>query len=251
MTYLIESPLVGRYGGLEFPLNANDFDSTLVNLDPARSKLAALFTAAINAELGAVWAKVNLLTTPIKNSLPVQTTLELEPTANTLRQVKTGFPLLSIHRVGDQTWSEHTMEVDKCEQDWNLHYILPALDVGDQRRIVDVLRIIPEIIRRVIRARGHQSYDGGQLQFFAEKGGLGSVKITKAESGQSKFGDDNGPIYWATTITLQTVEYGSDSEQEFGEFEGIDWTIGVGNNTGIQPDVIQAYSDVPLLNGDE
>lgn len=245
--YQISSPLVGDFGGVSFPLNATNFEGSFVPLDPARSRMAALFAAAINYELSSVWSKLVGTNTPLVNSRPVESIFELDPQTHLTKQVNLKYPLLALHRLGEQIWSEHTMQVDKCDQDWNLHYILPNLDIGDTRRIFDVLRIVPEIVRRVIRARGHIAYDNGELQFFQNKGGLGSVKMMKAEWGQARFGGEvESPVWLATTITLHTVEYGADSELEFGSLDSIDWNIGVGDSTGIIPDLIEAYSDVAI-----
>lgn len=245
--FKITSPFVGDFGGVSFPLNPTDFDGTFVPLDPARSRMAQLFASAIRAELGPIWQKLTGTATPLLNTRPVETVFELDPTTHLTKQVGFKFPVLALHREGEQTWSEHTMQVDKCEQEWGLHYILPNLDIGDTRRIFDVLRIIPEIIRRVIRQRGHVSFEDGALQFFHDKGGIGSIKLTKAQWGQARFGGEvESPVWLATTCTLHTVEYAADSESEFGEFEGVDWNIGVGDSTGIIPDMIEAYSDIPL-----
>ncbi len=249
--YQIQSPLVGDFGGLSFPLDENLFEGTMIALDPARSRLLALFAAAIRYELGPAWRKsIAGSASPLSNTIPVESTFELDPTTHLTKQVNMKYPLLCLHRIGSQTWSSHTLQIDKCEQDWNLHYILPNLDVGDTRRFSDILRVIPEIVRRVIRNRGHIAYDNGELQFFNDKGGLGSINMTSVESGQARFaGQVESPVWLATTITLHTIEYGTDSEEEFGEFEGVDWNIGVGDSTGTIPNMIEAYSDIDLLNG--
>lgn len=243
--FLIQSPLVGDFGAVSFPLNATDFDGSFVPLDPVRSRMVALFASAINAELGSTWDKLSGSITPLINTTPVSSTFELDPQTHLLKQVNLKYPILCLHRVSEQTWSQYTMQVDKCEQDWHLHYILPNLDIGDTRRVFDVLRIVPEIVRRVIRARGHQSFENGALQFYSDKGGLGSIYMLKAEWGQARFGGEvESPVWLAATITLHTVEYGTDSEEEFGELEAIDWNIGVGDSTGIIPNVIEAHLDV-------
>lgn len=243
--FQIQSPLVGDFGGVSFPLDPDKFDGSFTPLDPARSRMAALFKAAINHELSSIWEKMAAKSTPLMNTVPVSSILELEPTSHILRQANLKYPILALHRLGEQTWGEYTMQVDKCEQDWNLHYILPNLDIGDTRRIFDVLRIIPEIVRRVIKARGHISFENGTLQFFNDKCGLGSIQMTKAEWGQTMFGGQiESPVWLAATITLHTTEYGSDSESEYGELDVLDWNIGVGDSTGIIPNIIEAAIDV-------
>ncbi len=246
--YRIEHSIYGDFGGVKYPLSPDNFESTFVSLDPARSRLSALFATAIRYELAPIWSKViaSGKPHPLSNSTSaVAMVMELDPVTHLMKQVKTDYPLLCLHRVGEQTWSPHTLQGDKCEQDWNLHYILPNLDIGETRKFYDVLRIIPDIVARVIRSRGHIAYDNGALQFFGDKGGIGSIGMTRAESGQARFGGQvESPVWLATTITLHTIEYSKDSEEQYGAFEGIDWSIGVGDSTGTIPNVIEAYSDV-------
>lgn len=244
--------LVGSVGGLVLPLNPADITTTgLTPLDPARSKLIALFRTAIVYELGAAWALVTAGlpdTHALAGTEPVEDTLELEPLPNVMQQRKSAFPLLCLHRVGPRTWQQHTIENRRREQQWNLHYIMPALDVADLRRFGDAGLLVETVIERVIRQRGHKAYESGALQFFADTSGLGSVDIVSSEGpGHSRFGGgDDSPVYYATTMTLATTEYSNDDAEEFGEFEGVDYSLGVGNATEIMPDLIQAWSDVPL-----
>lgn len=252
--YQISTPLFGDFGDVHFPLKSPDFTDSFVPLDPARSRLVKLFASAINYELTPVWSKVvgNNPGSPLVNTKPVESTFELDPVTHLTKQVNTKMPMLCLHRTGEQTWGSHTLQVDKCDQDWNLHYILPNMEVAETRRFSDILRIIPEIVRRVIRNRGHISFENGALQFFADKGGLGSIAMTKAESGQARFaGQVESPVWLATTITIHTVEYARDTEEEFGLFEGVDWHIGVGDSTGIIPNMIEAYTDIELLSDDD
>lgn len=243
--FLIETPLVGKFGGLSFPLNPDMIDGSFVALDPARSRMAALFAAAIQFELEPIWNKFTRTSTPLTGKKPVETIFELDPSVHLARQVQLTAPILALHRLGDQEWSEFTIQVDKCEQDWNLHYILPELSVSDTRRAFDVLRVIPEIARRVIKKRGHPAFENGELQFFGDKGGLGSIKMTKAAWGQARFGGEvESPVWLATTITLHTIEYGSDTEEEYGPLDSIDWNIGIGDSTGVIHNMIEAYSEV-------
>ena len=69
--------------------------------------------------------------------------------------------------------------------------------------------------------------------------------MTKATWGQARFGGEVAdPVWLATTITLHTIEYGKDEAEEFGDLESIDWNIGVGDSTGVIPNIIEAYSEV-------
>src|ERR1041384_2358392 len=121
--------IVDKSGGLEFPLSAADFTDTLAPLDPARSRMMALFSTAINYELAEVWAKVTSTLGPrhpLFGTSPVQDRLELRPTLSVMQQRKPAFPLLCLHRTGRAEWESYTFEIDRRVQDWALLYILPA-----------------------------------------------------------------------------------------------------------------------------
>lgn len=245
--------IVDKAGGLEFPLNASNFDATLVPLDPARTRLLALFTAAINYELTEVWRKVTSKLGskhPLFDTLPVQDTLELKPSLSVMQQRKAAFPCLSLYRTGRATWDEHTLEMDKRIQDWALLYILPPLDVMDQRRFGDVTLAIPAIVRRVIRNHGHKAFENGALQFFNDPSGIGAIRlVAQSDAGNAPYADGpDAPLYYTVICELQTTEYAQDSADEFGDFEGVDYTVGTGDELEILPDFIEASDDVPVVN---
>lgn len=245
--------IVDKTGGLGFPLNPDNFTNTLAPLDPARSRLIALFATAINYELTEVWQKVTGQLSPkhpLANTLPVQDTLELRPSMQVMRERKADFPLLCLHRSGRALWDEHTLEIERRVQDWSLLYILPALDVGDQRRIGDVLQAIPVIVRRVIRNHGHKSYENGALQFFDDASGIGGIRlVAQSDIGNAPFAEGaDAPIYFTIVCELQTVEYSQDLANEFGEFDGVDYVVGTGDAQEILPDFIEAADDVPVVN---
>jgi len=241
--------IVDQTGGLVFPLNAADYTNTLAPMDPARSRLLALFTAAINYELADVWKKITDGLPPnhkLFGTRPVQDTLELRPSPSVMQQRKAAFPLLCLHRSGRAAWDFYTLEIERRIQDWSLLYILPALDVQDQRRVGDVLLTVPAIVRRVIRNHGHKAFEDGKLQFFGDASGIGAIRLVgQTDIGNAPFSEGaDAPIYYTIVCELQTHEYTQDSAEEFGEFEGADFTIGTGEADDILPDFIEASTDV-------
>ncbi len=245
--------IVDKTGGLSFPLDPGDFENTLVPLDPARNRLLSLFQAAINYELSAVWTKVTSHLKPnhaLSGTQPVQDTLELRPSAAVMQQRKAAFPLLCLHRTGRAIWEEHTLEIEKRTQDWALLYIMPPLDVLDQRRFGDIVQAIPAIIRRVIRNHGHKAFENGALQFFGDTSGIGAIKlVASTDFGNAPFAEGpDAPIYFTVVCELQTIEYSQDQADEFGELEGIDYAIGVGDEHEVTPRLIEAADDVPVVN---
>lgn len=245
--------LVGEFGDLDFPVTTS-ITTTLTPLDPARERLTALFKAAINAELGTAWTTVtNTLDSghALYGTSPVQDTLELAPSPAVMTQRKPAWPLMCVYRSGKATLEPFTMHIDRIVQEWTVDYILGPLDVGDLRKVGDVCIAVAKIIRAVIRRRGHASYDSGALQFFPDKGGLGAIELKSSEGpGQASFaGDESGTLYYALTMTLETVEHLTDDADEFGAFDAIDFEVGVGSGDGIVPGLIYASTDVPIVNG--
>lgn len=245
--------IVDKTGGLDFPLDPADFESTLTPLDPARNRLLSLFATAINYELTDVWLKVTSSLNPkhpLANTLPVQDTLELRPTANVMQQRKGTFPLLCLFRSARSVWEEHTLEIDKRTQDWSLMYILPPLDVQDQRRFGDVTQAVAAIVRRVIRNHGHKAFENGALQFFQDASGIGAIKmVAQTDIGNAPFAETpDAPLYYTVVCELQTIEYSQDQADEFGDFEGVDYKVGTGDEFDILPQFIEASDDVPVKN---
>lgn len=254
--------IYNNLGGLQLPLDVADFSGTLAPLDPARATLTALFAAAINAELTEAWQSVvGRSTAPaitglgashrLYNTTPVQSTLELEPNPIIMRELKKSMPLLCVHRSGTGTYDSHTLNADKLTQAWNVHYILGELDTGELRKVGDACVAAAKIIRMTIRKRGHLAYQAGALQFFPGVGDLCSVELKSHEGpGQAKFaGDEDGPMFYAISMALETVEILSDNLDVYPPFEGVMYEVGGGDGNTIFPGLIYADSAVPLQIG--
>lgn len=247
------------FGGLELPLAPADFSTGLAPLDPARSTMAALFAAAINAELGEAWDKLfgsatnaaGLPSThPLYDKSPVETVLELEPSPQVVRQYVAAWPLLALHRAGTGTYEQHTLSHDRLTQPWQLHYILTPLDVGDWRKFEAACVAVAKVVRLVVRQRGHLAYQSGAVA-FEPCGPLASVELKSHEGpGQAAFaGDDSGLLYYAITMNLETVELSSDRDDVYPPFDGGMLEVGVGGDGGVMPGLIYADSSVPVQRG--
>ncbi len=245
--------IVDKTGGLEFPLNPDRFDNTLVPLDPARSRLLALFATAINYEMTEVWSKITADLDPkhaLFGTLPIQDTLEVRPTLRYMQSRKPAFPFLALFRNGRATWEQYTLEIDRRSQDWTLMYVMPGLSALDIRRFGDMAQAVPAIVRRVIRNHGHKAFENGALQFFQDASGIGGIRLTgQTDLGNAPFAEgDDAPHYFTVICDLETVEYTQDIPEEFPEYEGVDYKVGVGDEREILPMFIEASDDVPIRN---
>lgn len=253
------------FGGLSLPASTAGSPTTLTSLDPARATLAALFKSALNAELGAIWTLATT-GTPLAGTFPVQDTLELPPTAEKMQQRKAGFPLLCIYRDGQGLVEEHTLNgmVERLTQPWTMDYIVGPTDVGDLRKLGDVLQAVVKTIRLVIRKRGHPAYQGGALQFwpapmngkvplFPASSLLGSVNLKSYDGPphyQAKFaGSESNTIYHAISLNLETVEYTYDVAGRDPNVEAEDISVTAGGSEGLIDNFVEGATDAPFQYG--
>lgn len=253
------------FGGLSLPVDSSGSPTTLTSLDAARSTLAALFKAALNAELATIWA-LAAATGPLAGTSPVQEAFELPPTSERMKQRKAAFPMLCVYRDGTGVFEQHTLngQVERLTQPWTVDYILGPLGVGDERKLLDVFTAAEKTIRLVIRKRGHAAYQSGALQFFpnADANGdvplfpasslLGSVELKSCDGPphyQARFAGDAQTIYHAISMHLETVEYTYDVDGADPMVEAADFNVGVGDGTGTIADFIVASTDAPFQYG--
>lgn len=243
------------FGEFDTPVTADQLDGTLGVIDGGVHVLAELFKAAINAELSEAWpalvgatggpAGVIGSNHPLFNTSAVADTLEIEPSRQVMTQRKALWPLLAVHRVEKGVYSWFTTEIQRLTQQWAIHYILGPLDIGDLHKLNKICVAVPKIISMVLRDCGHRAYQGGATQFFAGSGAHFAYAWMKAHEGpgHARFNDGDDTIYYAVTVTIETAEDLHDKDAAYAEFDGADYSIGVGDDQQIMPDVIDANTD--------
>lgn len=238
-----------RFGGLRLPLKPSDFTNGLTPLDPARSTMAALFKAAVNAELGEVWTRLFAASGtagmpgehPLLDSLPIREVLELRPTPQIVKQYAASFPLLCIYRDGTGTYEQHTLEIDRLTQAWGIDYFLCPLEVGHWRKFEAACTAVAKIIRSTIRQRGHLAYNSGAVA-FPPGGPLCALDLKSQDGpGQAQFaGDENGTPFYAMSLALETVEVCEDLPVD-PDLIGAMLEVGVGSSVeGVMPGLVYA-----------
>ena len=162
-----------RYGagGLKLPLRATDIDSTELSYavaDPALHALLALFEAALNAELTESWtvvcAKLPSDSELCASTTPVADTLHVPPTKDVLdvmAQRKCGWPLLALHRAGEEESVEYGIHRDKWRQPWQLTWIFGPITAIDVLKLAGVERLAAETVKRVCYLASHPAHDSG------------------------------------------------------------------------------------------
>lgn len=236
--------MLTTFGALRLPAVADSTNGTAASLDPGRDQLLEFFRAVIVSEFGEAWRTIAAglgAGHPLgKQTEPVAFAYPDEPTAQVLTQAKFPFPLLALHREGAGTFGDFTLERDRLQQNWALHYILGPLDVIDSRKLKDFCIAVPKALRNVIRQRKHMSYEGGALQFFGNTSAFGAIDLVGFQRGNARFaGGDDSTLYYACEMTLQTIEYSDYIEgSEESDLTGLDVAVGVGDEDEIAPDLI-------------
>ena len=210
-----ENPEIsGGFGCTRFPVDpllAGD-DNTAANLDSGQDSIIGLLEAAINADVGAAYARVISQlspTHPMRKSLgdkPVNFTIDSEPIPALTTQLLADWPLLAVWPTGEPQEFEITMAMPALRQDWAVGYIMSPLDVAWQRKLGrGICRLVYRSVQRAIWRGYHPAYQGGVRQFYGQfseiqcKGcvGPGVVEILDKEKGIG---------YYGIQINLQTVE---------------------------------------------
>lgn len=232
------------YGDNTFPIQLGDLVDGNVYADTPRDMMIGLFAAALNDELNDTWATV-AAGTELAGTAPVVTRLPLEPTTQILEQWKASMPLLCVHRTGEAKYEERTLDYTHKVQQWGVHYILPPMTLDYLDRFSAVPEIFANTVSLCIRQRGHKAYESGTLQFGDGRGRLEYIKLLTHQAGQATFGTPDGALFMASALVIETGETENLDSSQYTDFDGADWSVGVGGSDGILPDVISLNTDYP------
>lgn len=244
-----------RFGAATFPSrtgSAGEIDSTDGLLrHPGQDTLLALFTSAINAELGDDWTTVtNTLGVShrLYGTTPVQVSRPFRPTKSVLLEIKSKAPILFLHPAGEGTFSAFTQYTDQKVQEWKLHWIVGHCDAADARKIEWFADKIAKLIRRVCIGKSHPAYMSGAIQ-WNDASSTNAADFTNVVVNKSGFdpdatfeGDENSP-FGALQVSLETTELSSTLEDADVAMTGADGTLNVGDMIALRDDFIVMDTD--------
>lgn len=232
------SSLYCKVGDIQFPLVAADVEATqsLGAVDAVCRRLLDWFKAAVNAEMGDAWRSLTA-TLPDQHQLynknPIENCYPFRPQ---LRELEAGAPALFLYRT-EQAFERTTMEIDSLVQQWECHYVLGKLDVGQISKFEKALQLVPMVIRATLKEGSHPAYDSGYVQLGSGAGGLLACSLMNSKSGQAAFGSED-KSFFATLMTLETKEALGYADGLYPDFEGTAFEMGVGDSEGIIPSLI-------------
>lgn len=238
--------LFQQLGHMALPAKATDVDDTaltLAPLDPARDALLGCFRDAINFELGAAWTKVIANVTSLSGTNPVADIWPGTPSPSIVLQRVTRFPCLFLSRDGVGKINDYSLARRQLTQTWGLHYIVSPVDVGDERKIQDVLVRVGGVLLATIERGGHSAFASGGVNAFRVVG-LNTLFLRTIQAGQARFasGDENAPSYHALSAELETTEIMRYVDGVGTPFTGSSFELGTGNSEGIIPTLVEAQS---------
>ena len=227
------------------PTKASDVDPvalTLAPLDPARDTMLALFAAACNFELGPAWA-VAIAGTPLVGTSVVQDTWPGPLTPEVVLQRKCGFPCLFLSRDGQGKYDDFSLARKELTQTWGLHYILSPIDIGDARKLQDILVRIGATVMATIERKGHPAYQNGDAVLWDTE--LATLNIMTATAGQARFADTDktSPLYHSLSMELISTEIVEPLQGTAADWKGTGYSISAGNADGMVQPFVQFDSE--------
>lgn len=236
-----------RIGDAKLPIPSLVSDSSA--LDPVRARMLALFQAAVVAELGEQWLKVvGTLDAehPLAQTLsPVGSAIELEPSRQVMQELNLPYPVLALHRSGEARYDEFLIDVRQRTQAWSLHWVLGELSAPDIYKLGAFFNAFELVVLAVLGDRGHPSYESGMVQFGPDRGRLKTLDVISSAHGQSRYGTDEGPLFWTTIVELESTEVMADVEEAYEPLEGASYDMNAGGDGELFPSVAKGDTDFP------
>lgn len=254
--------LYKKFGDAQYPTAGAEITADGGHLydafDPARNTLLGLFTAAINYELAGSTSAVDSTSpwgvaaagTKYESTLPVADTYFEVPDREVLKKANVAFPFLALARTDGET-EAFTLyhEQDTCR--WSLDYVLGEMDEPTKRRLGGSLKAVRDIIQTCLRDGKHPEYQGGAVQLGDGRGGLKTMRIVTYQMGPATTGEQgDGLILYALHMTLESTEIDGDIAGTIPPLDGVNVSIGVGDEGGILKDVVTLRTEVPVQNPD-
>lgn len=245
---MTDTSLYQTVGAVQFPLTAADGAGGLQGTDPARDALLEFFRAAINAEIGAAWTTA-IVGTPLSGkATPVVDYYPDAPTADLVRERKTTFPALFVHRDlrnRENRLEQHTFSQRRLVQVWWLHYILPPLDVGQRRKFGSIFQLVLSAVDLAVHNLQHPAYLSGA--YFLPSVGISQIDPGDFHDGEAQFADagKDSPSYPALSISFKTRELSGWRDGVAAELKDIHITAGTGNADGMIEGLVEGDSAAP------
>lgn len=239
--------LFQRIGAMPLPAKATDVDNTaltLAPLDPARDAILGCLKAAVNFELSAAWNKVVAVIPSLATKSPVQDTWPGMPSPTVVLQRACDFPCLFLARDGIGKFGDYSLSRRQLTQTWGLHYIISPVDVGDERKIQDILVRVGGVVLATIERGGHSAFASGGVNALRSVG-LNTLFLKTIQSGQARFAgnaDENAPSYHALSCELESTEIMREVDGVGTPFTGASLELGTGNSEGIIPTLVEAQT---------
>ncbi|HEY3495278.1 MAG TPA: hypothetical protein VGK73_11355 [Polyangiaceae bacterium] len=224
------------------PLLASDLrDGTFP--DPVRLVLLDLFRAAIINRFSLTWATVVAEIPGLSATTSAVEDFYLAPlTEQLLQERKFAFPFLLFDRVGTAEYADATLTEEKTTQQWDLHWIVGPLRIGELYRLRSALnKLLPDLIKDVCGRGGvHPAYNDGQSVFGPGGIPLGSMRLVNHNADALPVQNaGNVTLYHGVTMRIETTEFDAEPVDAYPTFLTAAVSIAVGGYEGLIPDFIK------------
>jgi hypothetical protein len=155
---------------------------------------------------------------------------------------------LFLARSGVGKINDYSLARKQLTQKWGLHYIIAPVEVGDVRKIGDVLVRVGGVILATIERGGHPAYLSGSKVLGTV--GLSILNLETIQAGQAKFAastpDVQAPTYHALSCELESVEIASWVPGTATPYGGMSLSLGTGNQDGVIDALLNVDSEAPI-----
>jgi hypothetical protein len=238
----LTTPLTTSFGGVSFPLADQTTAADLLPVaDPALSDLLAFVRFFLNVDMGSalVDALENASPTVTQNVMAAYST---DPGIDSISPEQVQTPALFIWRKSS-SYAEAMMNQPRRVSICGWLYILPPMRFEFAEKYSHICNAVELSLGRAITYGYHPAYNGGApLQ-----SGITGMRLLSASREVHPGGELTS--FYAVGGEIEMTEDVAESLGEFGEFDAIDFDIGVGNASDVLPSVIQADSSVPIEEG--
>lgn len=236
------TPLSTSFGGVEFPLADQTTAADLLPVaDPALEALIAFVRFFLNADMGTALSDALAGASPpvTQNVMAAYST---DPGVDTIRPEQIQFPALFIWRKSS-TYAEAMLGQPRRVSTLGWLYVPPSMRFEFAEKYSHICNAVELSMGRALTYGYHPDYNSGAPL----SNGITAMRMLSATRDIHPGGELTS--FYAVGGEIEITEDVSESLDQFGPFDGIDYDIGVGEEGGVLPSVIQADSSVPIEEG--
>lgn len=210
------SDIFAKIGQTQFPVDppTEDITSLAKYLDPLQDELINFLVSEIRKELDPIFLKAISNTSLYNAQSIIETVLPIAISPQVLNTYNASFPIFSLSRASEATYAEYSLAQSKLTQNWDLTYILGALDLDAERKLSSILSAISKVTKLSLKRNAYNKFEN-----------ILSITPTTSRVGRAAFSDTpNSPNLLVLEMNIITEELTEDTDC-YPDLYDVDWEI--------------------------